>query len=225
MSDPQTPQDYLNLITSEFQGQPNFAATITAVVSVLTQIQTLLVSMIEIFDIDLNPVGNQLDIIGQWVGVSRQLRAPITGVFFTWDDTALDGWDSGTWQSSQTSIVTLPDDVYLTLIKAKIAINAWDGTITGAYAIWATVLPQYNLLLFDNQNMSFIAGIQGVVPDALTQALIVGGYFVPRPEGVQISDYVIPVDTNPLFAWDCDTASLNGWDDASWGNFIPPTNP
>jgi hypothetical protein len=71
--------------------------------------------------------------------------------------------------------------------------------------------------------MSFIAAITGTVPDALTQALITGGYFVPKPDGVLISDYVIPVDTNPLFAWDCDTTSLNGWDDASWGNFVAPT--
>lgn len=218
-----TTETYLNLITSEYQGQPNFSATITAVVSVLVQIQTLLESMIEIFDIDLDPVGNQLDILGQWVGVSRILKTPITGVFFSWDDKIIDGWDSGTWQGNQSAITVLPDDTYILLIKARIAINNWDGTTDGAYRIFESVLPQYNLLIFDNQNMSFYAGIQGIVPDALTQALITGGYFIPKPEAVRITDYIIPVDTNPFFAWDCDTASLNGWDIGSWGNFVAPT--
>lgn len=218
-----TTQTYLNLITSEYKNQPNFKATITAVVNVLVQIQTLLDSMIAIFDLDLSPVGNQLVIIGQWVGVSKILTTPIPGVFFTWDDTSLDGWDSGIWQSSQTEITVLPDDIYLLLIQAKIAINNWDGTTDGAYEIWNTVLPQYNLLIVDGQNMSFMAAIQGTIPDALTQALITGGYFVPKPEGVQITDYIFGVDTNPFFAWDCDTPSLAGWDIGSWGKVVAPS--
>jgi hypothetical protein len=225
MSDPNTTQDYLNYITSEYVGQPDFAATITSVVSVLVQIQVLLASMIPIFDLDLTPVGNQLDIIGQWVGVSRQLETPVpgTGVFFTWDDAVIDGWDSGSWQGDSTEIIVLPDDTYLNLINAKIGINTWDGTTNGIYALWAIVLPQYNVLIFDGQNMSFVVAIQGTVPDALTQALITGGYFVPKPEGILISDYVMPIDTNPLFAWDCDSSSLAGWDTGSWGVFIAPT--
>lgn len=218
-----TTQTYLDLITSEFQGQPNFEATISSITDVLVQIQVLLASMITIFDLDLIPVGNQLDIIGQWVGVSRILNTPIAGVFFTWDDTALDGWDSGVWQGTQTEITVLPDDVYLTLINAKIAINTWNGTTDGIYTIWAALLPQYNILIFDNQNMTFYVAIQGTPPDALTQALITGGYFVPRPEGVQITDYIFGVDDNPLFAWDLENASLSGWDVGSWGEFVAPT--
>lgn len=223
MSSPKSLQDYLSLITSEHQSKPNFVATLTAVLTPLVQIQSLLAAMIDIFDLDLIPVGNQLDIIGQWVGVTRNLKTPIAGVFFTWDGSILTGWDSGSWQSNQTQITVLPDDAYLTLINARIAINAWNGTIEGAYDIWATVLPQYNLLIFDAQNMSFIAAIQGVVPDAITQALFTGGYLVPKPEGVRISAYVIPADTGPLFAWDVDSSSMAGWDTGSWGEFLAPT--
>ncbi len=218
-----TTQTYLDLITSEYKDQPNFAATISTMTDLLVWVQGLMTSMIPIFDVSLAPVGNQLDIIGQWVGVSRNLTKPIGGVFLTWDGTVSNGWDSGTWQGSQTQITVLPDDVYLTLILARIAINNWDGTIDGAYTIWASVLPQYNLLIFDNQNMSFIAAIQGSIPDVLTQALITGGYFVPKPEGVLISNYVLPVDTNPFFAWDVQSSSMSGWDTGSWGNFVSPT--
>lgn len=219
-----TTQTYLDLITSEHRLKPDFTATITAVVSVLVQIQTLLNSMIELFDLDQTPVGDQLDIIGEWVGVSRLVNNPFSGIFFTWDDTASDGWDFGIWQEgSASAIVSLPNDIYLTLINATIAINRWDGTTEDIYRLWADVLPQYNILIDDNQNMSFIVAIQGTVPDSLTKALIIGGYLVPRPEGIRISDYVIPVDTNPLFAWDSDSPGLAGWDTGSWGEWIAPT--
>lgn len=225
MSAPKTVQDYLNLITSEHQGKPNFKATITAVVSVLVHIQTLLASMIEIFDLDLNPVGNQLDIIGQWVGASRNINSPFAGVFFTWDDVASDGWDFGVWQQagSPSAVVVLPDDVYLLYIRAKIGINQWDGTTTGLYNIWDIVLPDFNIMIQDNQNMSYQVIIQGMVPNSLFKALIVGGFIVPRPEGIRISNYIFPVDTNPIFAWDSDSPGLQGWDLGSWGVPVTPT--
>lgn len=225
MSDPKTVQSYLDLITSEHKGQPDFEGTITAVVQVLTQIQTLLVSMIEIFDLDLMPVGNQLDILGLWVGAPRTINSPFAGIFFTWDDISSDGWDFGVWQQagSPSAVVTLPDDVYLTFIQAKIGINQWDGTTDGIYRIWDSVLPGYNIMIQDNQNMSYIVIIQGIIPNSLFKALIVGGFIVPKPEGVRISDYVFPVDTNPIFAWDSDSPGLQGWDSGSWGVWVEPT--
>lgn len=222
---PKTTQQYLDLITSEHQGKPDFQATISAVVSVLVQVQDVLASMIPLFDLDLAPVGDQLDIIGLWVGASRQISNPFSGIFFTWDDTLADGWDFGVWQdpNSPNAIAILPDDLYLVYIKIKIGINSWNGTTDGIYAIWAANLPQYNLIIQDFQNMSFLVAIQGTVPDSLTKALIAGGFLVPRPEGVRITNYVFPVDTNPIFAWDSDSAGLNGWDVASWGDWVAPT--
>ena len=220
-----TVQTYLNLVTSEHQGKPDFAAVITAAVAPLVQVQFLLNAMIPLFDLDLSPVGDQLDILGEWVGASRQISSPFANVFFTWDGVQADGWDFGVWQETgaPSALVTLPDDVYLTYILAKIATNAWDGTTTGIYTIFENVLPQYNLMIQDNQNMSFVVVIQGTVPDSLTAALFVGGYLVPRPEGIQITDYVLPVDTNPIFAWDSESPGLGGWDQASWGNWVAPT--
>lgn len=225
MSTPKTVQQYLDLITSEHRGKPNFEATLKLVLEIFVQIQTVQASFIPIFDIDLNPVGNQLDIIGQWVGAPRQINSSFAGVFFTWDDTVSDGWDSGVWQETgaPSAVVTLPDDVYLEFIKAKIGVNSWDGTTLGIYAIWAKAFPQFNIMIQDNQNMSYIVVIQGTVPNALFKALIAGGFIVPRPEGVQVQNYVFPVDTNPIFAWDSESAGLGGWDEASWGQVVAPT--
>ncbi len=219
-----TIDQYQNLITSEHQGQPDFTAVIALGVTVFVQIQNLYDLMIPIFDIDLSPVGNQLDIIGEWVGVSRIIKNPFSNIFFTWDGEASQGWNFGIWQSpdNPSAIISLPDGAYLTLIRAKIAANSWDGTTEGAYAIWSILFPQYTLLIQDNQNMSFDIAIQGAVPDSLTLALLVGGYLPLKPEGVLIREYFIPVDSNPLFSWDTDSPSLQGWGTGSWASEYAP---
>jgi len=216
---------YTNLITSEYQEQPNFMAVVGGNASIYVQIQNLYASMIPLFDLATPPVGNQLDIIGEWVGISRYIAIPISGVYFTWDSTALLGWDSGTWQdpNQPASITTLPDDAYLTLILAKIAANNWDGTTEGAYAIWDQLFPNLNLLIQDNQNMSFTFIVQGSPVDALTQALLTGGYIPLRPEGVQITEYVFPINTGPLFGFDLQNEFIQGWNDGSWGIELAPT--
>lgn len=191
----------------------------------MVQVQALMASMIPLFDVGLTPVGDQLDIIGIWVGVSRNLNIPITGIFFSWNGTDAVGWEYGVWQDSNNSsaISVLPDAAYLTLIRARIAANHWDGTTEGAYAVWAIAFPQFNLLIEDHQDMSFSVGIQGMPPDSLTLALLTGGYLPLKPEGVRITEYFIPVDTEPFFGWDLDTDFIEGWGTGSWASEVPPT--
>lgn len=217
-----TVQDYLNLVTSEYQQQPDFNAMITAQAGVPVQVQSLYNQMsTTLFNLSDAPVGDQLDILGQWVGVSRDIPVPIdgTGVFFTWDDTAADGWNSGTWAPpGATQITVLPDDAYLTLILARIASNHWDGTTPGAYAIWDQLFPNFTILIVDHQNMSFDLGLVGNNIDALTLALFENGYLQLRPEGVMINEYFIA--TTPIFSWDIDTADFSGWDTGNWAQGI-----
>lgn len=220
-----TVQDYLDLVTSEHSNKPKFMAMIAIHAAISVQIQTVLESMIPLFDLDTPPVGDQLDIIGQWVGVTRDVNIPITGIFFSWDDVVATGWELGIWKgdNNSNSITTLPDPQYLTLIKARIAANHWDGTTEGAYAIWSVLFPNITLLIQDQQDMSFYVAIVGQVLDSLTLALLTGGYLPLKPEGVHINGYIVPVDTNPLFGWDIDNSSIQGWDSGSWGSEIPPT--
>ncbi len=220
-----TVQTYQGLITSEYQEQPNFQAVIALSVAVYVQVQSLLNAMIPLFDLGTPPVGDQLDIIGQWVGVSRLIENPYSNIFFTWDGVPSNGWDFGIWQSpdNPSAIVSLPDDIYLTLILAKIAQNNWDGTTESIYATWSQLFPGSTLLIQDYQNMSFAVALQGLVPDSLTLALLTGGYLIPRPEGIEITEYFVPVNTGPLFAWDTDSAALQGWDTGSWAAEYAPT--
>jgi hypothetical protein len=201
---------------------------ISADVSLPVQIQNLLTSMIPIFDLSLPPVGNQLDIIGQWVGISRSVNIPIEGIYFSWDGSFPSvGWDQGTWQpyNQPTAITLLPDDAYLTLILAKIAANNWDGTTNGAYEIWDNIFPTFTILIQDYQNMTYALAVIGGIVDSLTIALLTGGYIPLRPEGVEIVEYFVATDSNPAFAFDITmpSSSLGGWDSGSWLMEVFPT--
>lgn len=216
--------EYLNLITSAFRQKPKFTATVTANVSTPVRIQELLLSMIPLFDVDAAR-GDQLDVIGKWVGISRHLTTPISGAYFSWDGAASVGWEYGIWQANLApgEITTLPDDVYRTVIKAKIAANHWDGTIDGAYAVWDEIFTQITILIKDNQDMTYELGFVGGTLDTLTLALVTQGYIPLKPEGVRLIGVFTPANDGPLFAWDVDSELLQGWDTGSWVIQTPVT--
>jgi hypothetical protein len=134
--------NYLSLVTSQHRGKPKFEAVVTANNAPLLASQNLALVISEMFDVD-NAVGAQLDIVGLWVGLSRSVAIPLTGVYFAWNTSGL-GWGQGVWKNMfdpTTGLVNLPDSVYRNALKAKILENYWDGTIPGIYAIWAAMFP------------------------------------------------------------------------------------
>lgn len=212
--------DYQNLITSEHNDKPLYMAVIAALVQGLADIGNKQIEYTADFDLDL-AVGVQLDAVGEWVGITRYLPTPLTGVYFSWDATALLGWDSGVWQGPfdpSTGLTTLPDDQYRLVLKAKIAANQWDGTVESAQAIWNLIFAGTGItvIMQDMQDMSIVVAFQGPPLSAVQQALLTGGYFPLKPSGVRIRFYGIPVDTGPLFAWDADSNYLKGWDTGAW---------
>ncbi len=220
-----TQEDYLNLVTSEFRDKPVFISTLSLNLEAPIQVQNLLTAMMTIvFDLDL-AVGNQLDIIGQWVGISRNVNVPISGVYFTWDGDYTVGWDYGSWQPSSqpTEVTVLPDDSYRVVLKAKIAANHWDGTTDGAYKVWDALFTTFTILIQDNQNMTYDLAIVGGIVDSLTLALITGGYIALKPEGVRLAGVYAAIDSGPVFAWDVDAPLLQGWDEGSWVRELPTT--
>ncbi len=216
--------DYTALITSEHADKPKFVALVETNVAVPVRVANLVASMPELFDVD-TAVGQQLDMVGQWAGVSRNVNIPITGVYFTWDSVDAEGWDYGTWQppNQPFAVTSLPDDAYRVLIKARIAANQWDGTTPGAYAIWDSVFTAFTILIQDHTDMSYDLAIVGGIIDSLTLALLTGGYIPLRPEGVLINEYFVPVNSGPLFGWDVDSDFITGWDSGSWAKEVSPT--
>lgn len=188
-----TTDEYLALITSEHATKPKFVATVTASVSPFAKLQEVMRKYIKDFDVD-QAVGVQLDTIGLWVGINRRIGVPITGYYFSWDSVVSDGWDNGVWKGigdPDSGFVTLPDDLYRSLIKAKIQANSWRGDIAGAYKIVNEALSVDNVVrIVDNQDMTMTVRVQGGVLPAVEQAIVTAGYLPIKPAGVK-ANYVV----------------------------------
>lgn len=210
---------YLSLITSQHRNKPRFMAFVRAALEPYVQAQVLLEEMRATFDLD-SAIGVQLDQTGQWIGRTRYLRMPLEDVYFSWDTPDV-GWDEGHWKGPydpDSKLLALDDETYRTLLYAKAAANHWDGTIPGAYAAWEMAFaPRGSVIIIqDNQDMSMTVGITGLSPDSVTKQLILQGYLPLKPEGVRIASCELPPDGGRLFAWDCDSDALAGWDEGRW---------
>lgn len=184
------PSSYLALITSEHIGKPKFIAGLASVLQPIADLQVTYGAISSAFDLD-TAVGTQLDAIGLWVGVSRNLVVPLSNVWFSWDTTGL-GWDQASWYDPNqptSETVTLPDDAFRTLIRAKIVNNSWNGSIPVAYSVWNTLFAStgWTIDIHDNQDMTMSFVLRGPAPDAITLALLTGGLFELRPAGVSAS--------------------------------------
>jgi hypothetical protein len=188
-----TTEEYLALITTEHQERPRFKATVQASVSPFAKVQEVLRSLVPAYDVD-EAVGEQLDRVALWVGVTRRVAVPIDGFYFSWDDTVATGWESGIWKGigdPDSGFVSLPDDLFRLLIRAKILANHWRGDIPGAYEILrAAFNVGSNITITDNQDMTMtVTIVAGSIP-AVEQAILTEGYIPIRPSGVQ-ANYVI----------------------------------
>ena len=212
--------DYLSLVTSEHNKRPNFMAMIAQDVQGHVDNINLLRNFQNLFDID-QAVGQQLDMVGIWIGITRNILVPLTGVYFSFGVASL-GFNIGTWfgaGDSLSGITVLSDDQYRLLLKAKIASNHWDGTVPGAYAIWAIVFQSqgFNILISDGQDMSMAIIIVGTTIPAVTLSLLVNGYIALRPAGVLISGYYqITVPNFPVFGFGVENATVAGFNDGAW---------
>jgi len=210
---------YVNLITSEHRDKPNFVAVVRALAQPFADIAEVQDGMPDDYDLDL-AVGVQLDSVGLWVGAGRQVLMEITGVYFAFDIVDV-GWDEGVWKGPfdpTVGLVTLDDDTYRVLIRAKIGINHWDGTMPALQAILAQVFEGTGTLGFavDNQDMSMTVALSGATPSPAIVALFKAGRLSPKPGGVRVN-YVLPsVPGTAVFGFDTNNGYIGGWDTGSW---------
>jgi hypothetical protein len=206
---------YLDLITAEHQGQPDFEAMITATLQPLCDLQAQLATFDCQFDVDC-AVGVQLDIDGLWVNRSRQLAEPLTGVYFAWN-TAGVGWGQGLWRGPfdpVDGLVSLPDDVYRSYLLFGIAANHWDGTIPDAYTIYDDFLAGTDAQIYvvDHENMSMTLVLSGST-DPVLNALFNTGALDLRPAGVLLNHVT---GDGPWFGWGPSTPFISGWGTGKW---------
>lgn len=184
---------YTNLVSNQHQDKANFISTLSTIVTPIVAIRDTVANLATLLDVDI-AVGDQLDKVGEWVGVSRDISTEITGVYFAFDTLNV-GFDQGNWYGPYnplTGITILPDDSYRVLLKSRIANDNWDGTLHSAALIWQQLLSgkAYTATLTDNSNMTMVLTLSAT-PDVVTKALITGGYLDIKPAGVAIT-YSIP---------------------------------
>lgn len=211
--------DYTALITSEHRHLPRFSAVLGALVQPLVDQMNVLESIPSKFDLD-NAVGVQLDDVGLWVGVSRKIRTPLSGIYFSLDVAGL-GFDQGIWKGPfdpDTGLTVLDDDTYKLVIRAKIGANHWDGTLASSAAILNSIFDaDTHVFIEDHQDMSMTIGISGKVPSAVFLALLAGGYIPLKPEGVRVNYTIVTtIDGSPLFGFDMSNQLVAGFDVGAW---------
>lgn len=216
---------YTDLITNYHAGKPLFVEHVDLSTRPLTDISNATTALINAFDID-TAYGNQLDILGLWIGRTRIVEEPITGIYFSFDTDGI-GFDQGVWRGPYDPIegfTNLSDDVYRMVLKTKIAINHWDGTNGTLPAILDTALAGsgVRMEIVDNQDMTisllFFAenGIDAVSKEII--AVIKMGYLTVKAAGVYSGGSITtPSVGNKLFGFDTDNDYLSGFDIGAWG--------
>ncbi|SFE43236.1 Protein of unknown function [Paenibacillus algorifonticola] len=153
-------KEYLDLITSQYRLKNRFIAWLSDTLNMINDGMITTDGLPSDFGID-TAVGVQLDLLGTIIGRSRRL--PFNPA------------------SGGSSI--LGDDDYRIALKAKIAINNWDGTIPGMYAVWDATFPNANLQIIDNQDMSMQAIVTGPL-STIAREMIAAGMIIPKPMAV-----------------------------------------
>lgn len=219
---------YTDLITNYHRGKPLFVEHLDLSTRSLTDTSVAIRGLVSAFDID-EAVGVQLDALGEWIGRSRIVSQPISGVYFSLDTAGL-GWDQGVWQGPydpDAGYTSLSDDTYRIILKAKIAINNWDGTNDSLPQILDTALEGSGLSMqiVDNQDMTI--GVW-VFPDTdisnVSLELITAirqGYLTVKAAGVYAGSITTPVIITPsagnkFFGFDLENQYIAGFDDGAW---------
>lgn len=180
---------YLNLITSEHRDKPKYIAMLTGIFDQFVNNANVMDSIKNGLDPDI-AIGKQLDILGEYIGQSRQLTVNV------------DGLES-----------VLSDEDYRFLLKARIAQGFWDGTVEGVYSIWNSLFSDVAFVLVDNQDMScsFNISPEGLTP--IQVQMIIMNMIIPKPVGVK---YNYEFLSRILFAYDMNTDYYKGYDLGYW---------
>lgn len=225
---------YKRLVTSEYRSSSRFTAMVQKLLSYGLDIDDSINNMIVAFEVD-NASTAQLDILGQIVGVSRQLKfeptaAAIGEVICPTPAEMASGevypiiYTPTPDKLASTQLLTgyppaemgdgnlLDDEVFRLMIKARIIQNTWKGTIGELYDLWDAVMGvNKKLSIEDLQDMSYNIVLQGDYTQ-LEEELIIHAYVIPKPEGVRINVLTfVSTDGLPLFSYDYNTMRYSGY--------------
>lgn len=178
---------YLNLFTSQYKLSSRLNQWQTALMTPIDDLTAIVQQFNVQYDLD-NAIGTQLDVLGEIIGIQRQL----------------------TFQPSGGASPILGDEDYRLLLYATQAKDTWDGTMASMYQIWQALFPNGLLVITDNQNMTATISLTGNF-SSIQQDLINHDYIVPRPEGV-LYNPTGPAPGAGLFGFDRNDSAVAGFD-------------
>jgi len=219
---------YTDRITNYHRGKPLFVEHVDLSTRPLLDVSAAMHGLISAFDID-EAIGVQLDALGEWIGRSRIVSQPISGVYFSFDTDGL-GWDQGVWQGPydpDAGFTSLSDETYRIVLKAKIAINSWDGQNDSLPEILETALDGSGLKMqiVDNQDMTISVWVFPETDISLVSreliAAIKQGYLTVKAAGVWAGDVQTPSIETPsegtrFFGFDMNNEYIAGFDEGAW---------
>jgi hypothetical protein len=183
--------DYTTLITSEFNQQPKFMALVDTFANSMGEITAAAESLPAAFDLD-QAVGAQLDILGLWIGQSRNIPNAISISYFGFSDTPNAG-GFGDLNNPSTgspffdlndplgSSASLPDGPYLTVLQAEILKNQYDGLMDDLEAALTLIAGEPYAIYDAGTKRPTIVILVGV--SSLIQSLLTNIDLLPRPAG------------------------------------------
>lgn len=212
---------YVSLVTSEHADKLKYVEWVKTLIKPFCDMQDIISSIPWNYSLE-NAVGNQLDVLGQWIGINRNLQEPLVGVYFSLDMEGI-GLDQGVIFNpnidSEDGFVQLDDETYLTLLKAKIVYNQWDGSSNTAMSDMASVFSPhgYSFYIQDNGDGTMYEGLIGGIspPPILLQQMLITSLFDFRPAGIKLN-YFWQSDSNPVFALDVENSYFGGLDNGSF---------
>lgn len=161
---------YAGLLILQYRGSPNAYATIQTLVGpeIMDQLPT---QVQDAFNLP-TAVGKQLDILGKYIGISRN------GFNFS-------------------GPVTLDDTDYLTVLQIKIVQNSFGSDLKTIQALLFQFFPGV-LQVFDYQDMSLDYVFFG--SSTLAEFFILSG-LLPKPMGVGLRGTIVPPSSNKFFGF------------------------
>ena len=181
--------NYLNLITSEHRTRVKYISMLDNVFGMFIECGNQIENISSYMDIN-TAVGDQLTLLGKWLGQSRDVSAQTNGELGIIED----------------------DETFRFLLKAKILRSNWKGTIEEVIDIFQTLYEDATISFVDNQDMTCDVVI--VAHLSQTQKILLrNNLILPKPVGVL---YEYNFYETPVFGWDRETTLINGWDIGYW---------
>lgn len=184
----------IDRIYAQYRNKPKAVAWYNITRQLAAELSSVAQAVRVMYNID-SAAGEQLDIIGRIVGISRNFVATVelNPVFFALpvNEPGEFGDDSAIFSELSIDADTqMTDDLYRIVIKSKIVKNNSEATIDSIMQSVNFMLPNSQTLrVTDNENMSFSIEFYGNISQLERWALL-NVNLIPKPQGVQFNGFL-----------------------------------